>query len=162
MTATPALEELLYRPATLRDVAAMAQLRSGQWGNAPDWEHTIASYLSGEHHPRHALFTRVVIIAERDGEVVGFIAGHLSRRYQCHGELQWLNVSAQEENAYDIATELLRQLADWFVQNSATRICVDARPGNEAAKNFYMALGAEPLNAHWMIFPDISRTLQPA
>lgn len=161
MTATPALEELLYRPATLRDVSAMAQLRPEHWGNAPDWEHTIASYLSGEHHPRHALFTRVVIVAEREDNVVGFIAGHLSRRYQCQGELQWLNVSATEEHRYEIATELLRQLGDWFVQNGASRICVDARPRNEAAKNFYRGLGAELVNAHWMVFPDITLALHP-
>src|SRR5579875_2345943 len=121
--ATPPQEELLYRPATLRDVSAMAQLRSEHWGNAPDWERTVASYLSGEHHPRQALLPRVAIVAEYEGEIIGFIAGHLTRRHKCEGELQWINVSASEHRK-GVATGLLQHLAEWFVENGAHRVCV--------------------------------------
>lgn len=151
---TPAAEELVFRPATLLDVSAMAQLRTEHWGNAPDWERTIASYLSGEHHPRHALLTRVAILAEEDGEVIGFIAGHLTRRHHCDGELQWINVSA-DRRGQGVAKELLRQLADWFASNDAKRICVDVQPRNATARTFYTRNGAEPLNDHWMVWPNI-------
>ena len=160
MTATLAAEEILYRPATLLDVATMAQLRGERWGNAPDWERTLASYLSGEHHPRHALHPRVAIVAEQDGEVIGFIAGHLTRRYECDGELQWINVSSSQRRQ-GVASDLLRQLADWFVQNGARRICVDVQPRNTTARAFYTRHGAQPLNDHWMVFPDIAKALQP-
>jgi GNAT superfamily N-acetyltransferase len=150
-----AAEELLFRPATLRDVAAMAQLRTEHWGNAPDWERTIASYLSGEHHPRHALLPRVAVIAEQDGEVIGFIAGHLTRRYRCDGELQWINVSP-DYRGQGVATELLRELADWFASHNARRICVDVQPRNATARTFYTRHGAEPLNDHWLVWENIA------
>lgn len=155
MTATAAIEQLLYRPATLRDVSAMAQLRSEHWGNAPDWEHTVSAYLSGEHHPRQALLPRIAIVAEEEDEIVGFIAGHLTRRHRCDGELQWINVPAsQRGNA--MASELLQNLAEWFVENGARRVCVDVQPRNTIARAFYTRHGAEPLNDRWMLFPDIS------
>ena len=150
----PAAEELLFRPATLLDVSAMAQLRSEHWGKAPDWEKTIASYLSGEHHPRYALLPRVAILAEENGEVIGFVAGHLTRRHQCDGELQWINVSA-DRRGQGVATELLRELAGWFASHNAHRICVDVQPRNHTARAFYIRNGTEPLNEHWMVWPDI-------
>src|SRR6202012_2625093 len=118
MIATPAAEEVLYRPATLLDVSAMAQLRTEHWGNPPDWDYRLASYLSGEKHPRHAPTQRVMIVAEQDGEVIGFIAGHLTRRFKCDGELQWINVSP-DHRGQGVATDLLRELADWFASNNA-------------------------------------------
>jgi ribosomal protein S18 acetylase RimI-like enzyme len=121
MIAALAAEEVLYRPATLLDVAAMAQIRSEHWGHAPDWELRLASYMSGEHHPRHALLPRVVIVAEQDDEVIGFIAGHLTRRFHCDGELQWINVSAPQRRQ-GVATEMLRELAGWFTAYNAHRI----------------------------------------
>jgi GNAT superfamily N-acetyltransferase len=155
---TPAAEEVLYRPATLLDVSAMAQLRSEHWGNAPDWERTVAAYLSGEHHPRQARLPRVAIIAEQDGEIIGFVAGHLTRRYKCDGELQWINVSA-DQRGHGVATGLLRQLAEWFVSHDAHRICVDLQPRNNTARAFYTRNGAEPLNDRWMVFADIRNAL---
>jgi GNAT superfamily N-acetyltransferase len=159
MIATPAAEEVLYRPATQLDVAAMAQLAPEHLGNAPDWESRIAAYLSGEHHPRHALLTRVMIVAEQDDEVIGFIAGHLTRRFHCQGELQWINVSAALRRQ-GVATEMLRQLADWFVTYDACKICVDAKPRNPDTRAFYTHLGAEPINDHWLIWPDIRPILE--
>ncbi len=158
MIATLAADEVLYRPATLLDVSAMAQLRSEHWGHAPDWEHRIASYLSGEHHPRHALLPRVMIVAELDDEVIGFIAGHLTRRYHCDGELQWINVYP-DHRGQGVATDLLRELADWFSSNNAHRICVDVQPRNADARAFYTRHGAEPLTDHWLIWPDIARVM---
>lgn len=160
MNATPTLEEVLYRPATLRDVSAMAQLRSEQWGNAPDWEGTVAAYLSGEHHPRQARLPRVAIVAEEEGEIVGFIAGHLTGRHRCDGELQWINVSASQRR-HGVASELLQHLAQWFMENDARRVCVDVQPRNATARAFYARHGAEPLNDHWMVFQDIASALHP-
>jgi ribosomal protein S18 acetylase RimI-like enzyme len=159
LAATPAAEEVLYRPATLRDVSEMAVLRSEHWGNAPDWEHRIASYLSGEQHPRHALLPRVAIIAEQNDEIIGFIAGHLTRRYKCDGELEWINVS-EPQRGTGIADELLRNLAEWFVSHNARRICVDVQPRNTIARALYSRHGAEPLNDHWMVWNDIGSLLQ--
>ncbi len=158
MNATLAAEEVLYRPATQRDVSAMAHLRSEHWGHAPDWELRLASYLSGEHHPRHALLPRIMIVAEQDDEVIGFIAGHLTRRFHCDGELQWINVSP-DYRGQGVATNLLRELADWFAAYNAHKICVDVQPRNADARAFYTRHGAEPLNNHWLVWPDIARVM---
>jgi GNAT superfamily N-acetyltransferase len=158
MNATLAAEEVLYRPATLRDVSAMAQLQPENWGRAPDWELRLASYLSGEYHPRHALLPRVMIIAEQDDEIIGFIAGHLTRRFHCQGELQWINVST-EQRRHGIATEMLHELGDWFAAYNAHKVCVDAQPRNADARAFYTSHGAQPINDHWLIWPDIARMI---
>ena len=152
-------EELLFRPATPLDAAVMAQLRTEHWGNAPDWERTIAAYLSGEHNPRQALHPRIAILAEQDDQVIGFIAGHLTRRYKCDGELQWINVSP-DHRGQGVATDLLRELADWFASNNARHICVDVQPRNTTARTFYVRHGAEPLNNHWMVWNDITGALR--
>ena len=102
-----------------------------------------------------------MILAEQDGEVIGFIAGHLTRRYHCQGELQWINV-AESQRRQGIATELLRELADWFAAYDAYKICVDAQPRNTEARSFYARHGAEPLNDHWMVFQNINDALPPA
>lgn len=158
MIATPVAEEVTYRPATLLDVAAMAQLRPEPWVNAPDWDYRLAAYLSGEYNPRHAQPQRVMIVAEQDDEIIGFIAGHLTRRHQCEGELQWINVSASQRRQ-GIATQLLRELADWFASNNTYKICVDAQPRNADARAFYTRHGAEPLKDHWLAWRNISQLL---
>jgi GNAT superfamily N-acetyltransferase len=100
-----------------------------------------------------------MIVAEQEGEVIGFIAGHLTRRFHCDGELQWINVSTAQRGK-GIATELLRELAGWFDSYNARKICVDAQPGNADARAFYTSHGAEPLNDHWLMWPDIARVME--
>jgi hypothetical protein len=34
---------------------------------------------------------------------------------------------------------------------------VDAKPRNPDVRAFYTHLGAEPINDHWLIWPDITR-----
>ena len=81
------------RPAEPGDIPAMTALRAQEWETEPFWLPRIRRYLSGEHSPQHALSARAAFVAEEDGVVVGFVSGHLPRRYGCTGELQWLNVS---------------------------------------------------------------------
>jgi GNAT superfamily N-acetyltransferase len=87
---------------------------------------------------------------------MGFVAGHLTRRYRCDGELQWIDVVA-ERRRRGVATKLLRLIASWFVLQGARRIRVDA--GNSAARQLYQANGAEELNQHWMVWNDIGLVL---
>ena len=83
---------------------------------------------------------------------MGLIAGHLTRRFGCAGEIEWIDV-VPELRRKGIASHLIHLLAEWFVQQGALRICVD--PGNSEARAFYSKLAAQPLNAHWMFWPDI-------
>lgn len=68
--------------------------------------------------------------------MVGLVAGHLTRRHACDGELEWINV-IPERRGGGIASALLRKLAAWFAEQKASRICVDVEPSNFAARRFY-------------------------
>jgi ribosomal protein S18 acetylase RimI-like enzyme len=142
-----------YREADPSDIPAMARIRSeGESGGAS--EERMARYLAREHHPQQALMPRVIYVAWEGDTLVGYIAGHLTRRYACDGELQWIYV-AREHRGSGVAAELLRLLAAWFVEQNAARICVDVNPANTPAVRFYTRYGAETLNKHWLVWNDI-------
>jgi ribosomal protein S18 acetylase RimI-like enzyme len=148
-----------YREATERDVPALARIRANVRGTAEDWHEWISAYLRRERHPQHALDSRVVYVACDKGEVVGFVAGHLTRRYSCDGELQWIDV-VDAYRRRGIASELVRRLASWFATQRASRICVDVNPDNVVAQHFYRRHGAQDLRPHWLVWPDITVVLR--
>ncbi len=139
----------------------MAGIRAQEWGTQEYWKTRISGYLDCELHPQHALNARVSYVAVEDESVLGFIAGHLTRRYECDGELEWINV-IPERRGSGVASELLRCLAAWFGEQKALRICVDVDPANAAARRFYTRHGAGKLNAHWLVWNDISVVLRDA
>jgi ribosomal protein S18 acetylase RimI-like enzyme len=146
-----------YREANPSDIPAMARLRiEGEEGGAP--EERMARYLAREHHPQQALAPRVIYAALEGDSLVGYIAGHLTRRYACDGELQWIYVVPKRRGS-SVATELLYLLAAWSVEQNATRICVNVDPANTRATCFYTRHGAETLNQYWLVWPDINVVL---
>jgi ribosomal protein S18 acetylase RimI-like enzyme len=147
---------MLYRPSQAADIPAMAQIRAREWGSFDYWTNRIAGYLEGESNPQRALPPRTCYVAIDESSMVGFVAGHLTRRYGCEGELEWINVIPERRGA-GIASELLRLLAGWFVEHKAFRVCVDVEPSNAAARAFYTRHCAETLNAHWLVWNDISK-----
>jgi ribosomal protein S18 acetylase RimI-like enzyme len=151
---------IVCRVAADDDVAEMARIRdAGGWsGGAP--AATVARYLAGEHHPQHARGPRIIYVAEDGGSMVGFIAGHLTTRFECDGELQWLFV-APERRGGTAASQLLHQLAAWFRDHAAPRVCVNVEPENVRARRFYQRHGATELNEHWLMWPDIARAAGP-
>ena len=91
-------------------------------------------------------------IAEAVDTPVGYVGGHLTRRFKCDGEVQWLYVVANYRRT-GVRSELLRLLMAWFRGREARRICVDV--GDEDARPFYQRHGAIDLNKHWMVWNDI-------
>ncbi|MGH9731034.1 MAG: GNAT family N-acetyltransferase [Candidatus Acidiferrales bacterium] len=150
---------LLYRLADKSDIPGMAYIRASEWETEEYWRVRISRYMDCEVHPQHALMPRVAYVALEDTAMVGFIAGHLTRRYACDGELEWINVILERRGS-GIASELLRLLAAWFAEQKALRVCVDAEPSNIAARRFYKRHGAADLNAHWLVWNDISAVLR--
>jgi GNAT superfamily N-acetyltransferase len=142
-----------YRRAELADILAVSGLRqpSEAGGAATD---RMLRYLTGGHHPQQALPPRAMWVAAIDGVPIGYVAGHLTRRFDCDGELQWIYVVREHRRSH-VATELVRLLAEWFTARGASRICVDV--GDDAARPFYRARGAVDLNRHWMVWNDISQ-----
>jgi ribosomal protein S18 acetylase RimI-like enzyme len=134
----------------------MARIRALEWGSLEFWTNRMTGYLNGEHNPQRALPPRSCYVAVRDSSVVGFVAGHLTRRYGCEGELQWINILPERRRA-GIASELLRLQGGWFVEQKALRVCVDVEPSNAVARAFYTRRGAETLNDHWLVWNDIRK-----
>jgi GNAT superfamily N-acetyltransferase len=147
------MSAFVFRPAEDGDLDAMAAIRAREWETEAYWKRRIGSYISVEQSPQHALPTRAVFVAVDDGQVVGFVAGHRTRRYGCDGELEWINV-APEQRGRGIAGQLLVVMAAWFIEQGAFRVCVDVEPGNTVARGLYARYGAERLNNHWMVWED--------
>jgi GNAT superfamily N-acetyltransferase len=144
---------LHYREATVADVPAMGQSRLTDPDAGPA-DHRMAAYLRGTHLPQRAPAPRVVFVAMQGDAVVGYIAGHLTRRYDCEGELQYLYVPPQHRRT-GIATALLRLLACWFTRHEAFKVCVDVDIESPGALPFYTRHGAAKLNKHWLVWSDI-------
>jgi GNAT superfamily N-acetyltransferase len=145
---------LFYRQVEPTDIPAMAGIRAANWGSEQYWTARITAYLDCTLHPQQALLARVIYVALKQDSLVGFIAGHLTRRYGCDGELEWIDVIAERRRS-GIATELLRHLAAWFAGQKAARICVDVDPANATARAFYASHGATNLNEHWLVWDPI-------
>ena len=143
-----------YRKADLADVSELVGLpREGEAGGDP----RMLRYLAGEHHPQQALLPRAMWMAAEGRSPIGYVAGHLTRRFGCDGELQWIYVVSQYRRT-QVGSKLLRFLAGWFLEHGAHRICVDV--GDDEARPFYERHGAVELNQHWMVWNDIGRILK--
>ena len=154
------MQTVRYRLAEKSDVPAMACIRAAEWETEEYWRGRISGYLDGELHPQHALIPRVGYVALEGESLVGFIAGHLTRRYACEGELEWINV-VPERRGTAVAWELLRF---WPLGLSNRRHHGSVWMFNlptQFARWFYTRHGAEKLNAHWMVWNDIGIVLGP-
>lgn len=149
---------MIYREALTSDVPAMAQIRSLTWGHVDYWIPRISRYMDGTNNPREALRPRVLYVAVGHDALAGIIAGHLTRRHGCDGELEWIDVVPAHRGT-GVATALLDCLAKWFVSQQAVRVCVDVDPKNTRARRFYAQCGAKPLNPHWLVWDDIGARL---
>jgi GNAT superfamily N-acetyltransferase len=147
-----------YRVATPLDVAGMTQCRLEDPVSGPA-DPRMTAYMLGTHHPQQALAPRVVLVGLADHRVVGYIAGHLTRRYECEGELQYLFVAPSYRRA-GVAAELLARLGAWFVSQGAHRVCVNVAPENVPARAFYAKYGAQELRRFWYVWADIRRALR--
>ena len=136
----------------------MAEIRAGDWGTEEYWRERILQYMTGTLHPREALPGRVAFVSVDQERIIGLIAGHLTHRFGCDGELEWISVKPEYRNR-GIASQLLRCMAEWFVAQKAASVCVDVEPSNHAARQFYSRHGAEDLKPHWMIWRNIGAAL---
>ena len=147
------------RRAAAADAPAMARIREAEWETAEYWHARIVAYLDGTRNPRNSLPSREAFVATVDDEVIGFVAGHLTNRYGCTGEIEWLNV-ARTHRRRGIGSALLRAMAGWLIDASATTVCVDVDPANHAARRLYASSGARELDPHWLVWDDIGTVLR--
>ena len=150
---------VVYRQAAKADIPAMARILAGAWGTEEYWRARITGYLNREIHPQHALMPRIIYVAQDGDALLGLIAGHLTRRFGCDAELEWINVDPGHRRSR-IASDLLRLLAQWFAEQKASRVCVDVDPANTVARRFYERHGAESLNKHWLVWNNINNVIE--
>jgi GNAT superfamily N-acetyltransferase len=101
-------DHVWYREATSADVEAMAACRLED-ADAGAADGRMAAYFDGLHHPQQALLPRAGYVAFIWDTLIGYIAGHLTRRYGYDGEVQYLYV-APGHRRRGVASALLRLL----------------------------------------------------
>jgi ribosomal protein S18 acetylase RimI-like enzyme len=142
------------RLAEERDIPAMAAIRAREWQTEEFWSASVGNYLRGSHSPQQAQARRCAWVAFEDNVVAGFVAGHLTTRFGCDGELQWINVDG-DHRGKGIADRLMATMLEWFREKNAFRICVNVEPGNARARALYAKHGATVLNEYWMLWADL-------
>src|ERR1700744_5431608 len=85
------MDGLIFRVATLADVAAMMQCRALDAGSPVGYPKL--EYFTGGHHPQKALAPRIGFGGFHGETLVGYIAGHLTTRFAYDGEIQYLFVA---------------------------------------------------------------------
>lgn len=155
---TPA-GSIQYRQAQRADIPHMAAIWAIEKGEGGTSEQRMTAYFDGLHHPQHALAPRVIYVAHEGEAMIGYIAGHLTRRFACDGELEWLYVLPERRRS-GVASGLMPCLAAWFRLQNASRVCVNVARGNTAAIRFYAKHGAEPMKLGWMMWSDFAASIE--
>ena len=148
--------DFIFRKASTPDIPYLAKIRARNSANEEHWTNRITGYNNGTINPQKAEPLRIIFIASQNDVIIGFIAGHLTNRFDCDGELQWVDVLPEYRRS-GIASTLLKELAYWFINHKSCKICVD--PGNDEARKFYSKNGAINLNEHWMYWADIRQII---
>jgi hypothetical protein len=89
------MSSISYREAMQPDIPFLAKLRAVNSGTEESWTIRITGYLNGTVNPQKALPPRIIYVASDKNRIIGFIAGHLTRRYECDGELEWIDVDVE-------------------------------------------------------------------
>jgi GNAT superfamily N-acetyltransferase len=113
------------------------------------WETYFAAQTPASAKPE-----RVVYKALLDGEIIGYVAGHLTTRYDKDAEIQALYL-LKEQQRKGFGTKMLAHLLDWFKQHSVKSICVGIDKDNPY-QQFYLKHGGTHINEHWIGWDDMT------
>ncbi|MEO6630914.1 MAG: GNAT family N-acetyltransferase [Mucilaginibacter sp.] len=111
-----------------------------------------STYFNGQS-PASAKPQRVVYKAIIDGKMVGYIAGHLTARYEKDAEIQSFYI-LKEYQRKGVGAKLLAEFLDWLHVQGATSLCVGIDSTNPY-QAFYLKYDAGYLNPHWIFWDDI-------
>ena len=121
---------MLIRPATPDDIPAIRALAS-QSPEAAQWsEQHYDALAPGES-------SRVVLIAEDHGEIVGFLVAH-----EIAGEFELENIAvAAHARRRGVGCDLVTKLVETAARRGIRAIHLEVRGQNRAARALYEALG---------------------
>ncbi len=120
-------------------------LNDQAWEPAPDGPEKYREWME----ETLAQEERVLLVAEVEGEVLGFIHGRLGSSFPTmaprrKGFITDLAVAAAHRRR-GIGRRLAEAVSQWFAQQDAVEVRLSAATSNEAAIAFWQALGFEPL-----------------
>ena len=102
---------------------------------------------------------RIILKVVNDkNKIIGYLAGHLTTRYNLDSEIQSFYVLKQEQKQ-KVGTSLLTEFTKWLVNMNAKSLCVGFNPENKY-KAFYLKHGGQYLNEHWIYWQDTTQLLQ--
>ncbi|MFN7686412.1 MAG: GNAT family N-acetyltransferase [Sphingobacteriales bacterium] len=109
------------------------------------------TYFTGQS-PQTSKPERIVLKAVDNNQIIGYIAGHLTTRYNLDAEIQSFYVLKKEQRK-NIGTKLLTEFLTWLTDMDARSLCVGIKPENKY-KAFYLKYGGQFLNEHWIYWRD--------
>ena len=106
----------------------------------PDIESIVARYRKGQQHPPGE--SGITLVAELDGEVVGFVDVRLDRSTDpMHRDLLYCHIAelavSRRAQSQGIGERLLRAAEDWGRENGAQLARLEYLASNTRAASFY-------------------------
>jgi GNAT superfamily N-acetyltransferase len=89
--------------------------------------------------PQSSKPERIVLKAVEKGKIVGYIAGHLTTRYEMDAEIQSFYILKPYQRT-GIGTALLGRFIDWLASKGSKSLCVGIASNNKY-KAFYLKHG---------------------
>jgi len=111
------------------------------------------TYFKGTS-PQTSKRARIVYKAMSQDRIVGYLAGHLTTRFNLDAEIQSFYILKSHQRQ-GLGTTLLKQFAAWLQSNHATSLCVGIAPENQY-KAFYLKHKGQYINDHWIYWADIN------
>lgn len=147
-----------FREATLLDVPEISRLCALSPMEEGYWRARIEGYLNFELNPHQATEHRLLYVALHKGIIIGFVAGHVTKRQEYAGQIQWITTASPCRRT-GVASELLWIIAGWFIENNVQSVRVDVDPENTGARKFYQHHHASGINQYWLYWDDIQVVL---
>lgn len=104
--------------------------------------------------PASAMPQRIILKAIDQDKIIGYLAVHLTSRYDKGAEIQSFYVLKEYQRS-GIGTALLKEAISWAMNHNAKSLCVGIAPENPY-QQFYLKYGGSFLNPHWIVWEDIS------
>ena len=146
------------RPGRRNDAAEAARLwvRSaeehalydGVYATAPDAEKVMRRFLADLSGSSHSC----LFVAERDGEVIGFLSGELREGSPAFEPKTWVAVEdiyvVPAHRSLGIGRALFEECQRWSRKRGADGISLQVAAGNLRARKFYDALGFREVSVY--------------
>jgi ribosomal-protein-alanine N-acetyltransferase len=117
-------------------------------GRAPHWP--ISAYLDALEDPEHR---RCVLVAQREGELVGFAVGVFHAGAGRTAELESVAVAVHARRA-GVGRALCNAVVEWCRAQGAAEVVLEVRVGSADAVALYASLGFVPAGSRPRYYSD--------